>query len=188
MSIARRFVPVLLFAALCACTDPATKLPSFDRVPDFTMTDSEGKPFPASSMDGKVWIVDFIYTTCPAECPRMSAQMRKVADGLKDKEPIHFLSVSVDPARDTPEKLHAFAQRWGAPTAQWHFITGTSDSVHLVAFNTFHTGDVIDKIEHSSKFALVDKHRVIRGYYSSSDLESLNQLHRDAEALRRTTL
>ena len=177
---------LLLTLGLYACTDPSTKLPLYDRVPAFTMTDSEGHPFSASHMKGAVWVVDFIYTNCPAECPRMSSQMRKLAKQMEDVPTVHFLSVSVDPARDQPPVLHAFAQRWGAPSPQWQFITGTPASVHLLAYSTFHVGDVISVIEHSSKFALVDKNLTIRGYYSSFDPESLTRLRQDAANLSRS--
>lgn len=150
------------------------------------MTDAEGGPFTAEQMDGSVWVVDFIYTTCPAECPRMSAQMHKVERDFLGDPGVRFLSVSVDPARDTPTVLSAFAKRWGAPNKQWEFLTGSPESVHLLANTTFHVGDVIDRIEHSTKFALVDKRRTIRGYYSSFDIESLEQMKRDIRKLSRS--
>lgn len=175
---------VLLIVCL-SCSNPAEKLPVYDRVPDFSMVKADGTPFTASQMDGSVWVVDFVYTTCPAECPRMSSQMRKVADHFKGSPTVRFLSVSVDPERDTPAALRTFAARWGAPTSQWQFITGTAQTVHLLANTTFHVGDVINVIEHSTKFALVDKRRRIRGYYSSFDPESLRQLRRDMEGLAR---
>ena len=183
-----RFSSFLLAAliALSGCSDPANKLPVYDHVPTFTMTDANGKAFSAEQMNGVVWVVDFIYTQCPAECPRMSSQMRKLSVGFPDQPAVRFLSISVDPARDTPAALLTFAKRWGAPNPQWQFITGSPESVHLLAYTTFHVGDVIDRIEHSTRFSLVDKRRNIRGYYSSFDPESLAQLRRDIKSLQRS--
>ncbi len=172
----------------CGCTHPSSKLPIYDHVPDFAMTDAAGKPFSAGQMNGSVWVVDFIYTNCPAECPRMSSQMHKVEGQFAGEPDVHFLSISVDPERDTPPVLAAFAHRWGAPNRQWQFVTGSPQTVHLLANSTFHVGDVIDLIEHSTKFAVVDKKRTIRGYYSSFDGESLAQMRQDIEALRKARL
>ena len=177
------FLAVLLF--LSACSDPAAKLPRYGKVPAFEMTDSLGHKVDGHSLLGKVWVADFIYTNCPAACPRMSSQMHRVANGLAGEEDVRLVSFSVDPARDTPPVLNEFAHRYGGPTSQWLFLTGTPASVHLLAYVTFHVGDVIGKIEHSTKFSLVDKQGEIRGYYSSFDKDDLTQMRKDIEALRK---
>ena len=176
----------LLLVALVSigCTDRASKLPDYGKVPPFAMTDSQGRSFAASELLGKVWIADFIYTNCPAECPRMTAQMHKLAYQVKTMGDVRLVSISVDPQRDSPAVLNEFAQRFGAPTNQWIFLTGTPSTVHLIAYDTFHVGDVIGKIEHSTKFVLVDKKGAIRGYYSSLYQDDLSQLLKDLDALR----
>lgn len=149
------------------------------------MTDSSGQAFQSSALAGKVWIVDFIYTNCPAECPMMSSKMHSVEQRVNGQQDVRLLSISVDPARDTPAVLQAFARRYAAPTPQWTFLTGTPQTVHQLAYVTFHVGDVIDKIEHSTKFVLVDKHGHIRGYYSSFDADGIPAMLKDVTALRR---
>lgn len=171
--------------ALTACSGPAKVLPAYDKIPAFTMTDSEGRPFHQPQMGGKIWVVDFIYTFCPAECPRMSSQMRKLQEQIKGMEDVRLLSISVDPKRDVPPVLNQFAHRWGAPNNQWTFLTGDAATVHLLAYETFHVGDVINKMEHSTKFALVDQHGVIRGYYSSFDRDSMADLLKDIKILQK---
>lgn len=168
-----------------ACTDPASKLPNYGKVPAFTMTDSQGHSFDSRELAGKVWVADFIYTNCPAACPFMSARMRSVENAIRGERDVQLVSISVDPARDTPPVLNAFAQRYGAPTDQWIFLTGSPDTVHLLAYQTFHIGDVLGKIEHSTKFVLVDKRGNIRGYYSTYDKDGIPTLLRDVSALRR---
>lgn len=149
------------------------------------MTDSHGERFDGATLAGKVWIVDFIYTNCPAECPMMSAKMHRLAKQVRGQGDVRLVSISVDPERDTPEALTRFARRYGAPSEQWIFLTGTPQTVHQLAFTTFHVGDVLGKIEHSTKFVLVDKRGRIRGYYSSLGQDELPALLRDVEALRR---
>lgn len=176
-------LPFLLLSS--ACADRASKLPNYGHVPEFSMTDSQGNSFDSTQLAGKVWVADFIYTNCPSACPFMSARMRSVQRAVKGKSDVRLVSISVDPERDTPPVLNAFAQRYGAPTPQWIFLTGTAPTVHLIAYETFHVGDVLGKIEHSTKFVLVDKKGDIRGYYSSYDPEGIPTLLKDVSALRR---
>ncbi len=177
------FVSLLLLSI--GCTDRASKLPNYGTVPAFTMTDSRGHRFDSKELAGKVWVADFIYTNCPAACPFMSARMRSVQRALRGTQDVRLVSISVDPARDTPPVLNAFAHRYGAPNDQWIFLTGAPETVHLLAYTTFHVGDVLGKIEHSTKFALVDKGGNIRGYYSTYDRDGIPTLLKDISALRR---
>ena len=110
--------------------------------------------------------------------------MHKVEEQVKGKDDVRLVSISVDPERDSPSALNAFAHRFGGPTSQWVFLTGSPATMHLIAYQTFHVGDVIGKIEHSTKFVLVDKKGDIRGYYSSLYQDDLAQLLKDLELLR----
>jgi protein SCO1/2 len=148
------------------------------------MTDSNGHPFDRRMLSGSVWIVDFIYTNCPAECPRMTSRMHRIAEQVEGEDNLGLLSISVDPDRDTPAVLTRFAQRYGGATFHWHFLTGTPSTVHLLAYTTFHVGDVIGKMEHATYFILVDKQGNIRGYYSSFNADEMKKLLADANALR----
>ncbi len=172
MTLRLKIALAFLFTAAIlstGCTDPASKLPNYDKVPAFSMTDSTGHSFRGEDLAGKVWIADFIYTTCPLACPRMTAQMHKLEKEVRGMQDVELVSFSVDPQHDSPPVLNDFASRFGGPTAHWVFLTGTPASVHLIADKTFHVGNEIGKIEHSTKFILVDKSGDIRGYYSSSD-------------------
>lgn len=174
----------IAFAALAACNRPAPQLPDYGKVPNFEMTDSLGHTFNSDSLKGKIWIADFIYTRCPDACPRMTSEMQKVANDVKGKEDVRLVSISVDPAHDTPPVLNAFAQKYGAPTAQWMFLTGTPQTIHLIAYKTFHVGDIIEKMNHSTKFIVVDKSGEIRGYYDSFNPDAVQTMLADVEALR----
>jgi protein SCO1 len=169
---------------LVACSDRASNLPHYGAVPPFTMTDSQGHRFDSAQLHGKVWIADFIYTNCPAACPMMTAKMHSVSKKVLGDKDVRLVSISVDPTRDTPPVLNDFAQRFGGPTPRWVFLTGTPDTVHLLAYQTFHVGDVLGKIEHSTKFVLVDKDGEIRGYYSSLGQNDIPAMLKDLSALR----
>jgi protein SCO1/2 len=162
----------------------SAKLPDYGVVPDFEMTDSLGQAFNSKSLAGKVWIADFIYTSCPGACPRMTSEMDKVAHELTGEKDVRLVSISVDPDHDSPPVLNAFAHEYGGPTAQWIFLTGTPNTIHLIANETFHVGDVIGKMDHSTKFIVVDKRGEIRGYYASLDPDNIQTMLGDVEALR----
>lgn len=181
--------PALLFLLaplllLSSCADPSAKLDDYGVVPHFALTDSQDQPFDSDALKGKVWIVDFIYTDCPGPCPRMTSQMHKLAGKLKDDTGIRLVSISIDPQRDTPPVLNAYAHRFGGPTPNWVFLTGPLSTVDLLAVNTFHIGTVRNRLVHSTRFMLVDKNGHLRGYYSTFDPVDLQKLQADAEALQ----
>lgn len=168
-----------------ACASRASKLPVYDAVPRFTMTDSVGRSFDSKVLADKVWIADFIYTSCPGPCPRMTSQMHKLQQQVKGDSDVLLVSISVDPEHDSAPVLNGYAHRFGGPANDWIFLTGSPETVHLLAYNVFHTGDVIGMMDHSTKFVLVDKHGTIRGYYSSLQPESMAALLQDVDALRK---
>jgi protein SCO1/2 len=180
-----RVVAALLSLFLLAgCRHRAGELPDYETVPPFQMTDSQGHIFDSGQLLGKVWIVDFIYTNCPGACPLMTSQMHRMEEKLKDDPDVRLVSISVDPDRDTPPVLNAFAKRFGGPTPQWVFLTGSPQTVHLLAHDVFHVGDVIKTMDPSTKFMLVDKRGHLRGYYSTFDPDGRGRLLRDVDALR----
>ncbi len=166
----------------CAAKPP---LPEYDPVPEFALTDSNNHVFSSKELAGKVWVADFIYTNCPGPCPRMTSEMHKLQQQLSDRGDVRLVSFSVDPDRDTPAVLTEFAQRFGGPTPQWYFLTGDPATLHLLARNVFHVGDLIGVMDHSTKFVLVDKRARIRGYYSTFDPEGLPALLEDIHRLRK---
>ncbi len=143
-------------------------------VPYFQLTSQTGKPFDSHVLDGKPWVANFIFTSCPGPCPRMSGQMRE----LRSAAP-QLVSFTIDPARDTPEVLATYAQRFEANSQTWHFLTGTQSKHNELARNVFKVGDVDGKLEHSTRFILVDGKRRIRGFYDSSDGDKIRELLRD---------
>src|SRR5665213_3309518 len=111
------------FAFLAGCASKPA-LPSFGVVPDFTLTDQTGAKFSSTALDKKIWSADFIFTNCPGPCPRMSSQMHQVQAALAGNDAVRFVSFTVDPARDTPPVLAAYAQHFEADPAKWYFLTG----------------------------------------------------------------
>ena len=132
---------------------------------------------------GKVWVADFIFTTCNMACPVMTGNMNLVHKAFKENDDVRIVSISVYPEYDTPEVLTEYASRYNANTDRWHFLTGSEELVQDIIKNGFKIGDYEDIIFHSEKFALVDQQGQIRGYYNGMKTEEITQLKTDIKKL-----
>jgi len=164
-------------------------LPSFGVVPNFTLTDQTGAAFSsATALDKKIWVADFVFTNCPGPCPRMSSQMHQVQTALADDTDVRFVSFTVDPARDTPPVLAAYAQHFEATPGKWFFLTGAAPDLNRMSRGVFMLGDVDGSLEHSTRFALIDRLSRIRGYYQSSEQDAIPKLIADAKRLLKESI
>ncbi|MBM4264135.1 MAG: SCO family protein [Deltaproteobacteria bacterium] len=159
-------------------------------VPDFTLTERSGKPIALANLQGKVWIADFIYTTCTDTCPLQSAEMAKLQSELADVTNLRLVSFSVDPTKDTPAVLQAYAARFKADAERWLFLTGDKEQISNLVQGGFRLSaaplkqDGTDTvILHSPRFVLVDSTATIRGYYDSREPDALLRLKQDLRAL-----
>jgi protein SCO1 len=176
---------VLLFGGGCGFVPSRrVSLPKLGPVPDFVLTREDGSTFEtAKSLRGKVWIGDFIFTNCPGPCPRMTQFMKRLQEQTRGIDELRFVSITVDPDRDTAPVLAAYAKRFGADPARWFFLTGSKAELHHLSKDVFKLGDVAPDFEHSTRFVLVDKLGRIRGYYGTSDASFLMRLIEDAKTL-----
>jgi cytochrome oxidase Cu insertion factor (SCO1/SenC/PrrC family) len=169
-----------LFLLLAACRKP---LQVFGAVPPFELIDQHGQTFTSAALAGHVWVADFVFTNCEASCPRMSAKMRALQ---KDTDvSVKLISFTVDPDRDTPQVLAAYAQRFNADGARWSFLTGSKEALNALDRDAFKLGSVGTEIEHSTRFALVDRKGRIRGYYGLTERDPVDKIARDAKQLEK---
>lgn len=175
-----------LALALWACSKPEP-LAVLGEVPEFQLVSDTGKPFDSHALDGHVWVADFIYTNCDGPCPMMSTHMRRLQDQTAAEFPgVRFVSITVDPARDTPAALAEYAKRYKRDPRRWFFLTGDTAILNEVSLKTFKLNSVDGSMTHSTRFALVDKNRKIRGYYPTGEdgfmprlLAGIRQLERE---------
>ena len=158
-------------------------LPIYSYLPSFVLTEKSGKPLSLEDLRGKVWIADFFFTTCPGPCPRMSARMAELQRSLAGNADTRLVSITVDPSTDTPAVLSDYANRYHADSTRWYFLTGEKSDIHRLAKDGFMVGGVEDILLHTTRFMLVDRMGRLRGYYDSSDEESLRKLVADAHSL-----
>jgi protein SCO1/2 len=183
------FAVSALAVALAACSPRAASLDVLGDVPQFELVSQNGQPFHSQALAGKIWVADFIYTTCPGPCPRMTSQMREVQDAVL-KTPaissnVRLVSFTVDPAQDTPPVLAAYAKLHGASPAMWYFLTGPVPVLQTLDRDAFKLGNVDATMQHSTRFVLVDGQGRIRGYYDTSESSAIPKVISDISALAR---
>ncbi len=154
-------------------------------VPPFTLTAETGEEVTSgAALGGRVWIANFIYTTCPGPCPRTTRQMSIVQSRLKDEPDVRMASFTVDPENDGPTAMAAYARRYEAIPGRWYFFTGSKDVLNKLALDTFFLGKVDGKsVDHSTRFVLVDRKGRYRNHYDSVEAGAIDAVVRDARIL-----
>lgn len=186
---AAALVMAVLITAYRFRPQPAVpELPVLHEVPAFSLTDRDGEALSRDDLEGKPWVADFVFTRCPGVCPIMTRRMQELVADIPDGA-ARYVSVSVDPAYDTPEILQAYAEKHEAGP-DWHFLTGPEDTVYslikegfLLALDPSPEVEGAEPIVHSNRFVLVDAEGLIRGYYNSFDEDELAKLRVDLKAL-----
>jgi len=158
-------------------------LPTYGRIKNFELTDSNNSSFNLSQLKNKVWVADFIFTTCGTICPIMTKNMASLHRSYKLDDRVDFISVSVNPEYDTPKRLKEFSNKYQADTQNWHFLTGSRKKIRDVVVGSFKLGSIEEPIFHSAKFVLVDTQRNIRGYYDGTETKEINELFKDIALL-----
>ena len=159
-------------------------LPDIGLVPEFSLTDQDGKAWSSKSLAGKIWVADFFLTSCQGACPVMARNMGGLHDYFKANERIRFVSISVDPDTDKPEALSGWAKQYQADTARWSFLTGPIEEIHRMASEKgFKVGVPDNPMSHSQRFILVDTKGHIRGYYEGMDELSVRRCAADINEL-----
>jgi len=113
----------------------------------------------------------------------MTSQFRKLRDEVKDPPPFRMVSFTIDPKRDTPEALATYGKSFGANPDKWYFLTGAQKDLHHLSREVFMLGNIDGSLEHSTRFVLVDTQSRIRGFYDSSDTESMDKLTKNLRSL-----
>jgi len=186
-------------------------LGTYGDVPDFALTDRSGRPVARADLLGKVWLANFIYTQCKETCPLQSAQVARLQAEFAAEASLRFVSITVDPERDTAAVLARYAERYGADPVRWLFLTGDKGTIYRLAKEGFRLG-VVDPddpdqamgplrllgprsawathgskglVMHSSRLVLVDRQARIRAYHLPGDERSLDRLRQNVRLLLR---
>jgi protein SCO1/2 len=173
----------VLPAALLLDGCRSRQLPLYSTVSQFQLTAQDGTSFNSQSLQGSVWIAEFFFTNCTGPCPRMNSRLRHIEKTFAGQNDLKIVSMTVDPARDTPAVLAAYARKFSAEPGRWFFLTGPLAELNRLCRNVFLLGDITGDLNHSTRFVLVDRQSRIRGFYQSNDSDSMKQLISDIRLL-----
>jgi protein SCO1/2 len=156
--------------------------PVLGTLPRLALVDQTGRPFGTDNLKGKVWVANFIFTRCQTSCPMLTTRMAEVMKRARKLGPdFHLVSLTVDPERDTPERLAEYGARFGADPSKWSFLTGPMAAVQSAVVDGFKVAMEREKqgdfweIFHGEHLVLVDRDLHIRGYFQAS-AEGLDKL------------
>ena len=161
-------------------------------VNNITLTNQLGNPVSLGELKGRIIVADFFFTHCPSICPTLTRNMKKLQDALKLKNEmkimdtpfVQFLSFSVDPERDSATVLKKYADKYGVNPDVWWLLTGPKKTIYDFALNELKMGisdgeGVDSNFIHTQKMVVLDKDRVVRGYYDGLDSTDLSRLAKD---------
>jgi protein SCO1 len=170
---------------------------TWHQLQNITLVNQLGDTVSLDSLRGKIVVADFFFTRCPTICPYLTRNMQHLQNALKlndlkrpvDSAFVHFVSFSVDPERDSVEVLRRYATRFGVNDDLWWLLTGPKKTIYDFALHEIklglQDGEGIDSnFVHSSKFVLIDKKGVVRGFYNGLDTAKLSELSRDIGLLQ----
>ena len=162
------------------------------KVGPFSFTNQDGKTVTENDLDGKIYVVEYFFTTCQGICPKMNDNMVKVYQAFRDDKNFAILSHSVDPLTDTVAQMKRYSLKYEADASKWMFLTGKKDSLYKMAVDDYlipvadsNVEKVSPKFIHTQKFVLVDKDKRVRGFYDGTDEASVQQLIGDIKDLKK---
>jgi protein SCO1 len=158
-------------------------LPMLGSVPPFEGVNQDGTPFGLPSLQGKISVVDFMFTNCPGICPVMSGNLAKLYNSFSSENSLQFVSISVDPDRDTLAALQDYARGFGVNDSRWQFLWMPQADVVNLSENGFKLTAQNLPSGHSNRFVLVDQQGRIRGYYDGTDDNDVAKLTLDISKL-----
>ncbi|MBA9073455.1 protein SCO1/2 [Flavobacterium gossypii] len=160
----------------------------YHTIDDFSFTNQNGKTITQKDYEGKIYVADFFFTTCPSICVPMGENMAWLQEQIKDNPKVMLLSHTVMPDIDTPEALKAYAVKKGVIDSKWNLVTGDKKDIYYIArksylaVKTTSSTELYDMV-HTENFVLVDTKRRIRGFYDGTKLEDVKRLLDDINYL-----
>ncbi len=179
----RALLGILFLAGGLACRAPEP-LPVLSELPEFSLIERSGAALDKAALAGRPAIVDFIFTRCPASCPRLTARMKELEKRLPESSSVRLLSITVDPEHDRPEVLTRYADGWQAGP-RWLFATGERAAIWELVRKGFLLAveatpeDTTSPILHSNRFALVDGQGRLRATYLAFEEDALDRVLAD---------
>ncbi len=186
-------IAVLILTWAIKGQDPP--LPVISQLPDFALTDQQGRPVTLASLRGQVWIADIIFTRCAGPCPQMTKRMSQLQEVLPAQAPVKLVTLTTDPGFDTPAVMKRFGERFGADFNRWLFLTGAKPQIQrlaveglkLVALDKPAAEQTTpqDLFIHSTIFVIVDQQGRLRDAFDSTEPGFQKRVSREVRQLLR---
>tara|TARA_R110002096_G_scaffold192564_3_gene374257 strand:+ start:29546 stop:30220 length:675 start_codon:yes stop_codon:yes gene_type:complete len=167
-------------------------LKNFHSIPDFNLLNQLGDSVSQKDLQGKIYIADFFFTTCPGICPKMTKNMQLVQQAFLEDDEIKILSHSVTPSIDSVPVLKEYAQNQWVNSKSWFLLTGDRNTIYDLGRNAYFIEEDLglerenfgSEFIHTENFVLVDKNHRLRGIYNGLNKASVNQLIADIKTLK----
>jgi len=211
MKISYLFAATLVTILLSSCKNTETSLPYYNTadftpewltkdeiastqmhtIDDFAFRDQNNRLITNKDFEGKIYIANFFFTTCPGICPQMTANMALLQDYYSDDDRIKFISHTVTPWIDTVEQLQRYAKEYDVMPDKWHLVTGDKADIYNLARQSYFAEKDIglqlnsDDFLHTENFILVDRNGYIRGIYNGTILNELERIKHDISVLNK---
>ena len=165
-------------------------LPQLSKVQAFSFLDQNGDRITNKNVDGKVYLAEFFFTTCPGICPKMNTNLRSVYEKYKNEPNFLILSHTVNPSTDSVSRLKHYADSLGVDADHWIFLTGQKDSLYLVARLSYLLDDpknnlspIDEQFIHTQFFALVDKNGYVRSIIDGLKKDEIIEMQGEIDKL-----
>ncbi|WP_191561053.1 SCO family protein [Metabacillus idriensis] len=181
---------VLTFSLLSACGTNGIKGALNYEIDDFSYQNQDGKTVSLNDLKGEIWIANFIFTSCDTVCPPMTAHMTELQKQLKEEGlDVRFVSFSVDPEVDSPDKLKEFAGKYPLSLENWDFLTGYSqEDIDQFAKNSFKTivqkPEGQDQVIHGTLFYLIDQNGKVMKDYNGVENTPYDEIIEDVKKIQ----
>ena len=157
------------------------------QIPSFSLINQDSQTITNETFEGKIYIADFFFTSCPTICPLMTQQMLRIHDHFKELDQIKLISHSIDTKYDTVGQLKTYAENLGVSSDKWHFVTGEKEKIYQLAdayFNiVIEDATLPGGFDHSGRLILVDQNRHVRSFCNGTNKEEVGKLIGDIEKL-----
>jgi len=169
----------------------AADLSNFHRIPDFEFLDQEGDTISQATINDKIYVADFFFTTCPGICPKMTNNMKLIQEAFQADDSVLLLSHSVTPEIDSVATLKKYAEAKGVDASKWHLVTGARKDIYTLGRSFYFVEEDLglrkgeDEFLHTENFVLIDKDKHIRGIYNGLNKTAVNQLIADIKTLQK---
>ncbi|KAA3637971.1 MAG: SCO family protein [Bacteroidetes bacterium] len=167
--------------------DKETGDTTYHTIPDFQFINQDSMEVTNETFKGKVYIVDFFFTSCPTICPKTAQQMLRLYKRYEDDDRVSLLAHSIDTKRDTVARLKEYANSLEVSAPKWHFVTGNKAEIYEIADDymsiAIEDPDAPGGFDHSGWFILIDENRYIRSFCNGTDPESVDKFMKDIDWL-----